>query len=798
MFRNILKISFRNLIKNKSHTAINLLGLSIGVTAALVIFLILKFDFSFDNYHNDSDRIYRLVKEEVTHGDKEYDMGIPYPLRKTFKETFSEVEHFTMVDMSNGNLISIERNGQKIKYELDGASIAFVTDEYFDIFKYKFLQGTPKSLFNTANAAVITKSQAEKLFGSFQLALGQSINLNNSYDVIVAAIVEDIPPNTDLPFQLILNHKLGGADRIWDSWGATSSSVQAFIKVQPNIDIATFKDRIVGFIQQHKDEDDPTKISLMPQPLSEMHSDIRYGTFSGRLATERETMTLVLVGILLLLAACINFVNLNTALASKRSKEIGVRKVLGSDRFQLIIQFMIETAIITLIAIIIAVGLSEIATNRLETFIGYDIPETVYDLTLITALFSLFIAVTMLSGLYPAFILSGFKPIRALKNKFTEVNKSQFSVRKSLVVSQLVISQVMIVAVIVVSRQMDFFLEQPMGINADNIIELPVHEADKTNFDNLSNRITAIDGVKRVSFSNTGAASNSTWGGKIYHVKQDSEEIVSDAVQVKNIDDTYIDIYDIQLIAGRNIREDSIREYLLNEQTVKSLGISSYEDIIGATVQVWGTDGIVVGIVKDFNTTSLHEQKSPIALWYDKGNFTQMAVKIDNRMAASIIPSIQHEWETDYPDFLFSYDYLDDTINDFYRNEARLKKTFGLFTGIALFIGAIGLLGLLSYTVQSRTKEIGVRKVLGASISEIMQLLTVDFVKLVVVAFIIAIPISWYFMHQWLQDFANRISLNVGMFFIAFLTSVVITLLIIAYKSFKASIINPVKVLKDE
>ena len=798
MFKNILKISFRNLLKNKSHTAINLIGLTIGTTAALVIFLILKFDFSFDNYHNDADRIYRLVKEEVRNGNKEFDVGIPYPLRKTFKERFPEIENFAMVDMSNGNLISIDKNGQQTKFALDHASAAFVTSEYFEIFKYQFLQGTPQSLFVTANAAVLSKSQAEKLFGSHQEAIGGSIILDNNYEVFVTAIVADPPANTDLPFQLILNHELGGADRIRDSWGASSSSVQAFIKVNDGVDIVHFNDQIVDFIQQHQSEDIPTKTNLMTQPLNEMHSDSRFGTFSGRMATEQETFTLAFVGILLLLAACINFVNLNTALASKRAKEIGVRKVLGGDRYQLILQFIMETAIITLIAIIIAFGLSQLATNHIETFIGYNIPEVALDLTLISALFALFILVTLLSGLYPAFVLSGYKPIKALKSKLNDVDSSGFSIRKSLVVSQMVISQVMIVAVIVVSRQMDFFLEQPMGINSDNIIELPVYEANTTDFENLRNRFNQIDGVKNVSFSNTGAASNSTWGGNIYFVKEASDEIVSNSVQVKNIDDDYLNIYDIELLAGRNIKEDSIAEYLLNEQTVKSLGIQNYDDILGATVQVWGTDGKVVGIIKDFYTGSLHHEKPPMALWYNKANFTTAAVKIDNSIADKVIPAIQREWEVSYPEYLFSFDYLDETINEFYINEARLKRTFTLFTGIAIFIGAIGLLGLLSFMVQSRTKEIGVRKVLGANIAEIMGLLTIDFVKFVIIAFIIAIPISWYFMNQWLQDFSNRISINLWIFAVAFFSSLIITLLIIAYKSFKASIINPVKVLKDE
>lgn len=796
MVKNIMKIAFRSLLKNKSHTAINLLGLSIGIIATIVVFLILRFDLSFDRYHKDSENIYRLVKEEHINSEIEYDEGIPHPMSQSFESSFPEVEAFSMVEMSNSNLISIDKNDQKVRFEEERATIAFVMPDYFDIFSYQFIAGSPGNLFELPNAAILTKKQATKYFGNYQKAIGSNINLNNAYDLVVTAVVEDPPMNTDLPFKILLNYHLGGSERVWDSWVATSSSVQAFIKLRNGVNIEQFNHKIENFVQKHISKNDPTTIKLSAQPLHDLHSNDLYNTFTGRMATKKEMYTLILIGGLLLLAASINFINLNTALAARRSKEIGVRKILGSSRLNLIYQFMTETAIITLTAILISFLFIQLTLLKIEYIIGYQLPPMTLDLTLILAGILVFIAVTLFAGLYPSIIISGYKPIDALKSKINSIGNSKISVRKSLVVSQLVISQIMIVAIIVVSRQMDFFLSHPIGIETENIIEIPIHKTDKINFESFRTRFTAIEGVKSIAFSNTGAASNNTWGGKIHFPSEKGE--ITEVVQVKIVDSSYLRTYGIELLAGNNIKQDSIRKYLITEKTMKELGFNNFENLKGRNVRVWGTKGEVVGLVKDFNSTSLHYPKAPMVLWYDEGSFSKAALKIEADKSSAAIAAVQKEWELLYPEFIFSHTYLDENIQDFYINEQRLKKTFGLFAAIALFIGGIGLLGLMSFMVQTRTKEIGVRKVLGANIAQVMHLLTFDFLKLVLIAFIIAAPISWYFMHQWLEDYASKIKLDIWVFALALIFSAIVTLLTIGYKSFRASVVNPVDVLKDE
>lgn len=796
MWSNYLKIALRNLRKNKTHTGINLMGLTIGISAAILIFAIIRFDTSFDDYHEDTDRIFRLVQSENTAGDLSYSTGIPFPLRLSFKDDFSEVEYFTLVDNNTDDIISFERNGEKVKFQEDNTVGCFVMADYFRIFNYSFLHGSPATIFEHKHSVVLSKRMAEKYFGTYQQAIGQEIRLNNKYDVSVSGIVENAPHNTDLPFQIFVNFQVGEKDRTWDSWSATSNSVHGYIKLKENVAMASFSDKLLGYVQSHLSPNYPSEIKIYSQPLNEVHSDPKFGTFSGRIASNRENFTLVLIGALLLLAACINFINLNTALAVKRSKEIGVRKVLGSNRAALVAQFLCETAILTFVAMILSLGLSQIVIKHIEYFIGYSVPGLQIDGIFAVSVLLLFLLVTLLSGLYPSFVLSGFKPILALKNKIQYQQKGSLSLRKSLIVVQLVISQVLIVAVIVVTQQIDHFLTTPIGVNSEGIMEFGIPDNEGMDYEALKVRLLELDGVEKVSFSNTGSTSYNTWGG-IARMTVDTSLIVQQ-MQVKIIDKSYLETYGISLVAGRNISNDTVRSYLLSEKAVEQLGFSSPEQAIGLTMRIWGKNAAVIGVVEDFHSTSLHDQIEPMAFWYDPTHLNNTAIKLGEGDWKTTIASAQNIWEEYFPNYIFQYSFLDETIEQFYVNEERLSKTFSLFTVIALFIGGIGLLGLMSYLVSARTKEIGVRKILGARLAQILTLLTMDFVKMVGIAFIVAVPVSWYFMHEWLKDFESKIEISLWIYLSAFMVSLLITLLIIGWKSFRAAVTNPVEALKYE
>lgn len=799
MFWKNITIILRRFSKNKGFALINILGLSISIAAALVILMILRFDLSFDNYHDDVDRIFRLVKLEKINGEIDFDAGIPYPLRKKFKEEYEEIEYLVMVDGNNsGSIVEVEFNNKVVRHDEDGEAMAYVMPDYFRLFNYDFIAGNAENPLNRTNTIVITKRLAEKYFNNYADALDQTIRMDDRQDFLVTGVVSDPPENSDFQFSMFVSFATGGEERVWDSWTATSSSSQVFIKTKPAVDITNFENNIKNYIEDKKGEGVVTEFELRLQPLSELHHNADYFTYTQRTATYEEMFTLSAIAILILIAASINFINLNIALAFKRSKEIGVRKVLGGGRGKLIVQFLTETGLITFISMVVAIGLAELVALQIDYIIGYSLPSISYDFLLVIILISLFCVVTLLSGLYPALVISGFKPVQALKNKISGQGRSNISLRKSLIVVQLVISQVLVVAVIVVSKQINHFLNQPMGIDTEAVVELSLPGSENNTNESFKDQTASLAGIKDVTLSNTGTASEDTWSG--FGRMTVNEEPITFPTHVKIIDTNYLQTYGLRLLAGRNVKavKDSIRYYLVNEKLVKKMGLENLEDAIGMDFRLWGVDGKVIGVVADYHTVSLHHEVQPVAMWYNDSQRKRLAIKLQGAEWRETLSEIEELWHQTYPDYTFSYQFLDDQLAQFYRDEQRLSRTFTLFAMVALFIGAIGLLGLMSYMVATRTKEIGVRKVLGAKVIQLVQLLSSDFISMVAIAFLFTVPISWYFMSQWLQDFASRIDLSIWIFISALSFSLIITLLTVGYQSVRAAYSNPVDSLKDE
>ncbi|MEM7108255.1 MAG: ABC transporter permease [Bacteroidota bacterium] len=796
MLKNILKISIRNLSGNSGHSLINILGLSIGITSALIIASIIRFDLSFDNYHELKDRTYRLVSDDVTK-EKRSDPGIPYPLRLTFQEDFPEVEYLTMVDNNIlTGLVSVTSGGDENIFEEEDRHQAFVMPDFFKIFPRDFLVGDPGKAFANGNSVVLSKTLAEKYFDDYVSAVGQVIKIENTLELTVTGVVTDAPMNTDLPFNMLISFDSGSKERIWDSWGSSSSSVQCYITLSENANVKEFGDKIINYVQEHKPESNVSIDKTYAQPLSDIHHNPDYGNFNRRVATEEEIWTLFTIGLLLIVAASINFINLNTAQAIKRSKEIGVRKVLGSGRGYLIIQFLSESALITFISILISLGVMEVALIAIEQVIGYSLPPTSYDGSLFIVLAGLFVVVTVLAGLYPAVVVSGYQPIVALKNKISPSYKNGFSLRKSLIIIQLLISQALVVCVIVVTLQIDHFMKTPIGVDTEAVIEFRIPAPDEVDLVSFRNNIKRQAGISNITFSNTGTSSGSTWSGQAKFSNND--EVVQERVHVKLIDENYLDTYGLELIAGRNVIMDTIPRYLINETALQAFGVNDPEEVLGATLNVYGRDGTVIGVIKDFHTESLHEPVNPTTLWVRENSYYLGAAKLVGTNWQETIAFIQNEWEKLFPGYLFDYTFLEDRIAEFYEGERRTAKTFTVFAFIAILIGAMGLFGLISYLAGARKKEIGVRKVHGARVDQIVRLLSFDFARLALLSFIIAAPASWYYMNDWLSRFANRIEIDVWIFLLALLCSLLITLLTVSFRSVQAASANPVNSLKDE
>jgi len=795
MLRNLLKISLRNLIKNKSHTAINVAGLSLGLTAAIIIYKVVMFEMSFDKYHESSEHTYRLVIDALAEGERYKQSGVPYKVGENFKEDFAEVKYFTIVDRNIGSPVITFADDESKKFGEKSRKIAFVNEDYFRMFDYNFIAGDATNPFGAASTVVLSKNLAEKYFGEHTNALGKVIIVNNEFELTVSAIVENPPLHTDFPFEILASIELGEEkDRAWGDWVSSSSSVQFYVTKKENVSIASFQDNVIDYINTNKSPEDPDAYELLLEPLSSQHFNTERYNLSGRSTSYETILTLSVIGALLILAACINFINLNTALVSKRAKEIGVRKVLGSSRAMLVTQFISETAIIVLFSIVISLGLAELSLIRIEALTGFTVPHGQYDLDVWIFLSLLFVVVTLLSSFYPAIVLSGYRPVEALKSKTNLQRSGGFSLRKILIIVQLFIAQALIIVIFAMSEQISYFMNAPLGIDTEAVVvfNIPDPPSDEK-FETFRNQLTSHPDVRSATFSNTGSISNNTWGGVIEFTKDEPQRVSS---RVKLIDEYYVSLFDIELLAGRNIKTDTA-QYLINEKLLYEMGFENPEDVLGLRLTYWDREGTVIGVVKNFNSTSLHSEMSPVLFAYNPRLFYQAAVKLE-KIDQEALTHIKNEWEAQFPNFIYSNSFLDDDISQFYESEQRAQKVFSTFGAVALFIGAIGLLGLISFMTNSKTKEIGVRKVLGASVEQVIVMLTKDFVWLVLVAAILAVPASYYFLDTWLSNFEYRIPISIKLFLGGLISTLIITIAIVSFKSYKAASVNPVESLKDE
>jgi ABC-type antimicrobial peptide transport system permease subunit len=796
MLRNFLKTTVRNLAKNKSYSIINVAGLSLGIVCALSIFLIIKFEYSFDTYHPNAQSIYRIVTQVDRYGEIDYDPGVAYPLPRALRTDFPEIELLTIVDSNLGvPVIAIEHNGDIARYRESDREVTFVNPDYFALFRYDWLLGNPQEALISPGSVVISKDLAQKYFGDIN-PLGRTLRYNNSFDLQVTGVVGEPRANSDFPFRLLIayDHEQRGND----NWGSVATTVQCYVRLPEQVGHNQIEGRLHDFVAKHRSEEIAQQITLSLQPLSEVHFDTRFENFRWRTVSEESLLTLGLIGLFLIITACINFINLNTALAVKRSKEVGVRKVMGGTRRHLAVLFLGETAMVTLIAILISIPVIELIVVNLKSFLGYNLDLDLFgDPAIAILLAALSVSVTMVAGFYPALYLSGFSPIDAMRTKIHHSYGEGLSLRKGLVVLQFAISQVLIVSTLVMSWQIRFVQNADMGFNKEALVEvsLPINETAK--LVRLKNDLLQQTSIKSVSFSNTGSASGNTWGGGYEFT--DGDEIKKGEAQVKFADQDFMDTYEMDLLAGEGLgASDTLAKFLVNEAFVRRVGHSqNHQEVIGKFVKVWGREAPIVGVVGDFNTTSLHTDIAPVIVLM-QNRFWKAGIRIDLQDLKGALSAIGNAWSSAYPEYVFDYTFLDETIEKFYEEEQKTARLINLFTTIAILIGCLGLFGLVSYMATQRTKEIGIRKVLGASFTSILSLFSREFAVLIVLAFMLAAPCAYLFMNSWLTEFAYRINLGAGTFLLALSASCMIAFVTVGYKSIQAAIANPADSLRSE
>lgn len=816
MIKNHLKLAWRSILKNKLFSTINVIGLSIGLCAAMVIGAIVYYDFSFDRFHPDSDRIYRITTVFKSNDAEFSNRGVSVPLMRTFQEGVPGVE--LTAPFFNTSFFKVENREANLSFR-NAENVILADDAYFQLFQYEWLAGESKSALSEPGQVVLSQEKAERYFPHTQMAniIGRTLVYNDSIPVKVTGVVADFEKKSDLRFNEFVS--LASAkmfDRkdvaTNDAWNSTSSGDQLFIRITDTASILAIQSRLDALALEHKNME-PWAINderlFVLQPLADIHFGGKHGDYpfnnSDHVASMTVLKSLAFVALFLLLLGCANFINLTSAQALTRAKEIGIRKTLGSSKKQVVRQFLVETFILTLLAAVLSLVLAPLLLRQFMDFLPGDIGLSVlYSAKGTVGILVLVIVVSLLSGFYPAFVLSKFRPVLVLKGQFSKGDKG-VRLRKTLTIFQFVVAQVFVIATILVGKQIYFVMNRDMGLKTDAVayVYLPWSNNSEVKKERLFHQVKEVKGISNVSWGNNPPTSNNISSTILTYFKDGSE--MHQETELLWGDLSYLKTYQIPLLAGRERLNDSIREYVVNEAFAKALGFQNAPDVVGATVKLDTMSIPIVGLMRDFNQRSLRSTINPMALtgnWGNGGysNFRSIHFDLgkDTEQWATSIAEIESKWASVFPDEEVEIEFMDETVEGFYRRERSTMQLLKWATGLAIMISCLGLLGLAVYTTERRVKEIGVRKVLGANLAQLNLLLCKEFLLLVGVAFVISVPISWYLIHEWMQGFAYKTSMSWWVFLSSGLGMVVVALAVIGSRTYRAANINPVESLRTE
>jgi len=815
MFENYIKTAWRTLWKNKVFSAINVIGLSIGISASLVIFLIVQFDFSFDKFEKDGDRIYEVVEKYTAKvSGKNYGSAVtPDPLGKAVKDEVTGLDAVAALRTGNDAKVSVPgEKGSKKTIFSDQKHIAFTTADYFKLVGYRWLAGNPATALQQPYQVVLTESNAKLYFPGLDpvQAVGRELYFDDSVRTTVTGIVKDITENTVFNYKTFLSRitleSTSLKPRFWERWDHAQASL-LFIKLLPGATTANINTQIARLFAKYNKPtyEDFEKRTFELQPLNNVHFKGYFDSDSPGLADKNILYALLAVAAFLLMLACINFINLTTAQSTQRAKEIGIRKTMGGSRRQLITQFMGETFLLTLTAAMISVSVTPMLLKAFAAFIPEGVHFNIISQPgILLFLLSLIAAVSILAGFYPAIVLSSFRPVLVLKNQaYANTGSSRSAwLRKGLTVSQFAIAQVFIIATLLVSKQINFSLNKNIGMRKDAVVCFGNY-TDTSSVKKLAlvNKLKAIPGVATVSLSMDPPSSTSTWADAMKY--EDGKKQIQTDVQVKIGDSNYIKLYQIKLLAGNNlVNNDTMGNLLINETYLHALGFTYPQQAVGRTIDVYGKKQ-VAGVVQDFNQKSLHEAITPLLITGGISseytfNIALQPQNADGTAWQRTIAQMQKAWKEVYPGKDFDYSFLDDTIAAYYTAEKNVSALLMWSTGLTIFISCLGLLGLVIYVTNQRTKEIGIRKVVGATVTHLVTLLSKDFLKLIIIAFIIAIPFAWWAANTWLQSFAYKTTLSWWVFASGGIIMMLLAFIILGIRTVKAANANPVHALRSE
>lgn len=792
------------------YTAINVIGLSVGIAAALLIFRMVNHELSFNKNFQHYDRIVRVVSVQKNSEEGEsHSVCTPIPAMDAIESTVSQFEQMSRVrELWSTLTIPNPAGGAPLKkFGMTPPETAFfVTPGFFKIFDFQWLSGDPATALQEPGSIVLTRSWAEKCFGTWETAINKTVLIDNLISVTVKGVVVDLPDNCDFPIPFLVSYPTLKAHPDYffydNEWGSCSSNnqVYALLNSPSQLDAANEVLAKVGEKEYSKANGWQDRFHQL-QPLSDLHYNEQYGHSGSHQTAKSRLKVLAAIGILILIMACFNFINLATAQASLRAKEVGVRKTLGGQREQLVVQFMSETGLIVLVAVVLGGILASMCTPLLK-YVS-NVPDTphLFQNTLVWLfLAALLIGVTLLAGLYPALALASFKPIKALKNNLNNHFFGGASIRKSLVVLQFIIAQGLIIGAIIAILQLDFIRSQDLGFNNELVYTFNFN-SDSTTISRqnaLKEGLIRIPSVISTSFSSDQPLSGNTWSSNFRYASRPEDEKYG--INLKFCDENYMETYGITLLAGRWLQpSDTMREAVVNMTLLRKLGISDPTEVLGQNIRQGSRRLIkIVGVAKDFHTHDFRTEHEPMMMSTRKEYYWEAGVKIRGGDITATTNAIKGVFDEVLPEQVFTGNFLDESIARFYENDNRLASTCKAFGLLAILISCLGLFGLATHAAAQRKKEIGVRKVLGATVVGIVGLLSKDFLKLVFIALLLASPLAWYVMNTWLQNFAYRIAIPWWVFLLAGITAILIATLTVSYQSVKAALVNPVESLYNE
>jgi putative ABC transport system permease protein len=799
MLKNYLKIAFRNIWKNKVFSAINIVGLAIGMASCIMIMLFVFFEKSFDKMHTKN--LYRLDEVQKFEG-----MVAPqkvalsmFPMGPTLKEEFPQIRDFTR--LTSFDKASLTYQDKKIELP----KVLWVDPNFLQMFDYKLIEGEKATVLKEPNTAVLCKSSAASMFGTID-PIGKSVIHygNDTLTFKVTGIMEDVPANSHLQFNGLFSFStITGPDNM-NNWGG--NWLITYLDLARDTDVPALEKKFPAYLKRHMKEGGWKFYELFLQPLADVHAqsaDITHDYINFQKFDRSYTYIFSVIGIIVLIIACVNFMNLSTARSTGRAKEVGIRKSIGAQRYQLAGQFIGESILLSVIALVLAVvlvklllpGVNQLSQRELS-FAFFTNPVLLFGILAGTVMIGIF------SGLYPAAFLSAFQPIKVLKGALQN-SKSNF--RNALVIAQFSSAVFLIIATAFAVKQLRYMQKKDPGFVKEQVVIIPLDSKSGPKYQAIKQELLSSSFVEAVTGSQQRLGNNLHQTGVTFHGDGPAKEIASSQVVV---DPDYLKLYKIKLVAGRNFTSDvsdNAKTYIINESLAKELLKDqpklTLETLVGKHFGFSGMDssGTIVGIARDFNFNSLHHKIETLCLFNQKDwGYQEMSVRIKGKDAKQSIAAIQAVWANLVPDQTFTYSFLDQHFADLYRADSQVSEIVGILAGLAIFVSCLGLFGLASYSAERRIKEIGVRKVMGASVAGIVALLSKDFVKLVLVSIIIASPVAWWAVNAWLTDFAYRIDIEWWVFVTAGLMAIAVALLTISFQSIKAAMTNPVKSLRSE